>query len=167
MQVTTSKLMTLAALVVVAACVPRAAPPPVPPRQEPPPRPAPPLPPPPPPATDWREQALTPGTWTYAAGSARFGLPGAPPLVTMSCEVGAQRILLNRSGAGGSITVRTTSTARTLPASAGVATLAARDPLLDAIAFSRGRFAVEGAGATPLVLPAWAEPARVIEECRR
>ncbi len=41
-----------------------------------------------------------------------------------------------------------------------------RDPLLDAMAITRGRFAVEVEGETPLYLPAWAEVTRVIEDCR-
>ena len=41
-----------------------------------------------------------------------------------------------------------------------------RDPLLDAMAFSRGRFMVEMGGAQTLVLPAWSELGRVIEDCR-
>ncbi len=46
------------------------------------------------------------------------------------------------------------------------ASLPANDPLLDAIGFSRGRFVVEQAGTPPLVLPAWAEVERVVEDCR-
>jgi len=38
--------------------------------------------------------------------------------------------------------------------------------LLDAIAFSRGRFSVEAAGTARLVIPAWPEAARVVEACR-
>jgi hypothetical protein len=40
------------------------------------------------------------------------------------------------------------------------------DPLLDAMAFSRGRFMVEARGWMPLYLPAWPEVARVVEDCR-
>lgn len=47
-----------------------------------------------------------------------------------------------------------------------VATLRTTDPLLDAMAFSRGRFAVEVNGLPTLYLPAWAEIGRVIEDCR-
>jgi hypothetical protein len=43
--------------------------------------------------------------------------------------------------------------------------LQANDPLLDAIAFSRGRFMVTGGGAT-LAIPSWPEAARSIEDCR-
>jgi len=41
-----------------------------------------------------------------------------------------------------------------------------RDPLLDQIAFSRGRFTIEVAGQPPLYLPSWPEISRVIEDCR-
>ena len=47
-----------------------------------------------------------------------------------------------------------------------VARFALDDRLLDAMAFTRGRFTVEQPGATPLVLPPWAEVGRVIEDCR-
>jgi len=40
------------------------------------------------------------------------------------------------------------------------------DPLLDAIAFSRGRIAVGLPGTPAIVLPGWAKPARVAEDCR-
>ncbi|MFW2831304.1 hypothetical protein [Sphingomonas sp. ID0503] len=46
------------------------------------------------------------------------------------------------------------------------AALRASDPFLDKIAFSRGRFTVSLAGQPRLVIPAWAEPGRVIEDCR-
>jgi hypothetical protein len=76
--------------------------------------------------------------------------------------------------AGTSLTLRTSSTSRSLGAVAAgagqpgiVATVSADDPLLDALAFSRGRFAVETAGAPTLIVPAWPELARVVEDCRR
>lgn len=47
-----------------------------------------------------------------------------------------------------------------------VVALRARDPLLDAIVFSRGRFAFEAAGEPTLYLPSWPEIGRVIEDCR-
>jgi len=40
------------------------------------------------------------------------------------------------------------------------------DPLLDQIAFSRGRFLVQVEGGPSLVVPAWPEFARVVEDCR-
>jgi hypothetical protein len=47
-----------------------------------------------------------------------------------------------------------------------VGTIPARDPLLDAMAFSKGRFAVEVTGGAPLYVPAYPEVTRVIEDCR-
>ncbi|SDC10083.1 hypothetical protein SAMN05444678_101352 [Sphingomonas sp. YR710] len=47
------------------------------------------------------------------------------------------------------------------------ATFAANDPLLDRLAFSRGRFALAAPGLAQVVVPAWAEPARTIEDCRK
>lgn len=71
------------------------------------------------------------------------------------------------------MTVATTSVIQALsvdPAPGGqpqlIATLRAGDPLLDAMAFSRGRFAIEVNGLPTLYLPAWAEIGRVIEDCR-
>ena len=69
--------------------------------------------------------------------------------------------------------VRTESQTRSL-AAAGVnsvpptfeARLSANDRLLDAMALSKGRFAVEVPGTTTLYLPSWAEVTRVIEDCR-
>ena len=66
----------------------------------------------------------------------------------------------------------TSSTTRNLPARFEPATaqliaeLPRTDPLLDAIAFSRGRFAVSVSGTPALVLPAWPELTRVVEDCR-
>jgi hypothetical protein len=43
---------------------------------------------------------------------------------------------------------------------------AGSDRLLDAIAFSRGRFAVETTGLPTLYVPSWPEISRVVEDCR-
>ena len=72
------------------------------------------------------------------------------------------------------MTVLTTSQTRPLsaalvgngPLAHAAVTLTGRDGLLDAMAFSRGRFAVEVAGAPTLYVPAWPEVSRVIEDCR-
>lgn len=159
----------------LASCV---APPPPP---QPAPRPATPPPPPPRPAplaADWRDWPLTPGTWAYnrdARGSrALFGTGGADAALVLRCDRAERRMFLSRSGAATApLTVRTTSATRALavqhtggtPPYAAVA-LAPTDPLLDAMAFSRGKLVVEQAGAPPLVVPAWAEIGRVVEDCR-
>jgi hypothetical protein len=160
----------------VAGCVapPRAEPPP-----PPPPRPAPPPPrPAPPPPADWRDWPQTPGTWSYArdgrGSRAMFGTANADALVVLRCDRDERRIFLSRAGdSRAPLAVRTSSTTRsvTVAPTGGslpyvAAALAPNDPLLDAMAFSRGRFALDQAGTPPLALPAWAEVGRVIEDCR-
>ena len=127
---------------------------------------------------DWRDRPATPGLWTYAAderGSvAKFGQPGADAIAVLRCDVRQRRLFLSLAGTGAPpVTVRTSSMTRELLTGATggrppyhAALLPAADPLLDAIAFSRGRFALEESGAAPLALPAWAELGRVIEDCR-
>jgi hypothetical protein len=81
------------------------------------------------------------------------------------------RIAIVLNGAeGDAIVVRTSFGQRRLPALAdrnqAAATLPASDSLLDQMAFSRGRFLVSIEGGLSLVVPAWPELARVVEECR-
>jgi hypothetical protein len=71
------------------------------------------------------------------------------------------------------MTIRTETVTRTLDSAPTVArntlltaSVAPADPLLDAMALSKGRFAVEVEGLPPLILPSWAEVSRVIEDCR-
>lgn len=81
---------------------------------------------------------------------------------------------LIRSGVGVSGTVgmsiTTSAGTRALNASAtprgAVVTLQPRDTVLDAMAFSRGRFAVTMTGQPTLYVPSWTEISRVIEDCR-
>ncbi|HEX8382778.1 MAG TPA: hypothetical protein VF592_05315 [Sphingomonas sp.] len=156
----------------LAACVPASRPPEAPPAPPPPPRviaPAPVLPV-PAAGSDWRDWPLTPGEWRYrrdARGSeAMFGT-----LLTLRCDPAERRMVLSLNGAPAApVTMRASSTARVVPVQpagqAAVAAFAPTDPLLDALAFSRGRFVVEQAGRPPLVVPAHAEIGRVTEDCR-
>ncbi len=90
----------------------------------------------------------------------------------MRCDAAARSVVLARHGAASAtrMTIRTESQTRTLAVAAhsGAAEtrLAASDRLLDAMAFSKGRFAVEMQGAQTLYVPSWAEVTRVIEDCR-
>lgn len=129
---------------------------------------------------DWRDWPATRGDWVVrqdARGStALFGPSGADAEFTIRCDRGAGQVYLARRGAaagGVTMTIRTTSTARGLavrPTGATPAYLAAalgtRDGLLDAMGYSRGRFLVEVPSLPTLVLPAWAEVLRVVEDCR-
>ncbi|MEQ1543172.1 MAG: hypothetical protein ABL926_13075, partial [Novosphingobium sp.] len=131
-------------------------------------------------SADWRDAAQTPGTWTWRGDGgtsvAQFGEPGLPPLASVTCDRAAGQVLLARqSRASGTVPIQVTTTATSralvsepLRSSAGwlVVALRARDPLLDAIAFSRGRFAFEAAGEATLYLPSWPEIGRAIEDCR-
>ncbi|RHW18329.1 hypothetical protein D1610_07655 [Sphingomonas gilva] len=174
------RILVLAPLIALAACVRPSAPPPAPAPVRPAPAPTPAPPPTPAPlSSDWRDWPITPGTWSYRAdprGSvALFGEPGSEARLTLRCDRQAGRVYLSRAGDGpaSSMTVRTTSTTRALPVRPVqgatpyiAAELGPRDPLLDAMAFSRGRFIVETAGLPYLAVPAWAEVARVTEDCR-
>lgn len=189
-----SRALFLLPLVLAAGCSPERRPPPQPaprPQQQAPrpiPRPVPPPAPAPTPApSGWEDLPLTPGTWTYegagaSTSSASYGTPGAS-VFRIYCEGPTRQVFLQRYGAGAATTmqVRTSFGARSLPVSKGAglspgvsagagfatATLAARDPFLDNMIFSRGRISVQTPGTPMLVLPSWAEPARVVEDCRR
>lgn len=172
--------LLVGSLAAVAACVPKRETPPQPGPQPPVQRPAQQLPPPPPPAPeDWRDAPLTPGGWYYrgegATSQALFGPANSEAAFIVRCERASRQVVLSREGAttGNVMTVRTTSVARNLALSVQTEPLAyvsgavsANDRLLDAIAFSRGRFTVEVPGTPTLILPAWPEAARVVEDCR-
>jgi len=131
------------------------------------------------PSGEWIDWPIEPGTWVYRADArgsiALFGIAGADATLTLRCDKGRSRIFLSvaGTGAGGSILIRTSSTMKSLPASQASTTPAyyaaeimPRDPILDAMAFSRGRFAVEVSGLRSMAIPNWAELGRVIEDCR-
>ncbi len=97
------------------------------------------------------------------------------------CDRARAAVLMYRQGAGSSspgaevpVTIHTQTAVRPVggrPASLGgapavVVQFAAGDSLLDAMAFSRGRFAVQTAGLPTLYVPSWPEISRVIEDCR-
>lgn len=97
-------------------------------------------------------------------------------LLQLRCDRANGTIVLDRRGnASGTVPIRitTAATTRTLtgtgvggPSPAIRISLPARDPLLDAMAFSRGRFALDTAGLQTLYVPSWPEVSRVIEDCR-
>jgi hypothetical protein len=131
---------------------------------------------------EWRDWPLTPGDWVYRQDSrgslALFGPKGQDALFLIRCDTGAHRVFLSRSGAladgeTSRMTIRATTGTQSYKASgtggkpAYVASeVTARDPQLDAMSFSRGRFIVSVQGVRDLVVPAWPEFARVVEDCR-
>lgn len=133
-------------------------------------------------AANWEDWRATPGDWAYrkdARGSvALFGQPGANAQFVARCDQAAARVYLSRGGSvpvgqSGQMTIRTSSTVRTLSAGNSsesppyvAAELVASDKLLDAMVYSRGKFIVSVRGSDSIVVPTWAEFARVVEDCR-
>ena len=115
----------------------------------------------------------TSGDWSYAGGTATYGIVGNAPVFTFRCDRAAGNVILSRTGTATNIvpmrivTETATRLLNAVPTGANVTvSLSARDPLLDAMAFSKGRFAVEVPGLPTLYLPSWTEVSRVIEDCR-
>jgi hypothetical protein len=127
---------------------------------------------------DYATARVTPGTWTYQAvpggSTARFVDSTGTARFALECSKATRRVMISRASASAApgLFIWTTDLSRSLGARFDAAAsrvaleLAARDPLLDAMAFSRGRIAVVMTGAEPLVMPAWPEVARTIEDCR-
>jgi hypothetical protein len=133
-------------------------------------------------SVDYSIARVMPGLWTYQAvpgGSvARFIDSTGTARFSLECSKATRRVTIARTSAVAAPTMFlwASDASRTLamrfePNAMRVsADLAARDPLLDAIAFSRGRIAVTlggpGVSNGALVMPAWPEAARTIEDCR-
>lgn len=129
---------------------------------------------------DWRDWPLTPGDWRYArdarGSSASYGQAGLPAELVLRCDLQRRTVMLTRPAEGatatGRISIRTTSSETGHAAIAGedgkswTIELPAMDRTLDAMAFSRGRFMISAPGAARLIVPAWPELTRVVEDCR-
>lgn len=129
----------------------------------PPPAPAPALPNP----ADWDQQPIIEGAWDFdpLRRSARFVDVAGTERASLTCAVPGSSMRLSVADDGSPTMMLYTSAAtRTLSAQRGSALIDVGDAALDAIAFSRGRFAL---GASQLlVLPVQSEIGRVIEDCR-
>lgn len=117
---------------------------------------------------DWRTRPITAGAWTWRSAAdsseAVFSDSRGPQLV-IRCTRSTRRVSFSRTGATPTAPIRIATTSSERQLAPGNAVLA-NDPLLDAIAFSRGRLWVDVQGTVPLVLRSAAEPARSIEDCR-
>jgi hypothetical protein len=162
-------------MLALGACVPRSAPPAPTPAPVARPVPLPPPPPatPPPPAADWQTGALSPGDWSYRPSSSTPLAIFQSEAVSFSirCQQGRAIWLGITGGQGDALVIRTSYGARRLPAerihlNEMAAQLPVSDPLLEQMAFSRGRFLVMVEGGPSLVVPAWPEIGRVTEDCR-
>lgn len=118
------------------------------------------------------------GAWSYRVvpngTEAAFTDSASARRLVLRCDRAARTVSVSRTGvarAAPVLAIWTTMESRSvpsrfLPTGELVADLAAADPLLDAIAFSRGRFATGAAGAPLVAVPVWPEVSRVIEDCR-
>jgi hypothetical protein len=162
------------ALLALGACVPRAAPPsaPLPVVQVPAPRPLPPPQASSPPPSDWETGPASPGDWRYRTAMRNSSAIFRSETISfvIGCDGSATWLGVNGTHAD-ALVIRTSFGMRRLPAvREGLNNMAARlpasDPLLAQMAFSRGRFLVTVEGGPSLVVPAWPEFARVVEDCR-
>ena len=122
----------------------------------------------------------TPGVWAYdkepGESFALFGEAGMRERFLLRCGDGAVSLAVmtgetqeqSRSMRVTTETVTAALEAAPVPSQARIiaADLDPNDPLLDAMAITKGRFAVEVEGFEPFYLPAWTEVSRVIEDCR-
>ena len=134
----------------------------------------------------------TPGDWVYdqerGESLALYQSTAPRPVFTIRCSAGVVSLgrasSAGQSQTGGQTDQSQESSSRLLsistetvkasldtypvagPEAILVADLDANDPLLDAMAITKGRFAVEVEGEETLYLPAWVEVSRVIEDCR-
>ena len=172
-----TRYLTLFAVLGLAACV--APPPPIAPKTVSAPPMAAAAPPPPRLTGDWNDWPFTPGIWTYRRDGrtsvAQFGAPGRNATINFRCDAQNRRVTLSReaSAPGARMVIRTSSITKTMAATASDANaaylgadIATTDPILDAMAFSRGRVLVDMEGQQPVILPTWAEITRIVEDCR-
>jgi hypothetical protein len=114
--------------------------------------------------------------WTQTAdgSEATFTDASSRPQLTIHCTRLTRRVSIAKpaTAAAPFLGIWTSSQSRNLAASFNPATgrltadLPAFDSLLDAVATSRGRIGASVTGSAPIVVPPWAEIARVIEDCR-
>lgn len=131
--------------------------------------------------SNWMDAPRTPGDWSYSDSGAltyaAYGMDPRHPLFGMRCDKARHVVSLGRTTATTQalpMNVRTETVTRLFtatPMQAGDshivrAELPAADSFLDAMALSKGRFAVEVAGEPTLYVPSWPEVTRVIEDCR-
>ena len=118
------------------------------------------------------------GSWSYAPAAdgseAVFSNGTGTPQVWVHCTRATRRVTISRVAiaAAPTLNVWTSSQTKEMVASFNPATgrltsdFGNYDPLLDAIVSSRGRVGFSYGAQPALIVPAWAEIARVVEDCR-
>ena len=127
---------------------------------------------------DFSYSSVSPGSWSYraiAGGSeATFTDGTGTARMVILCSKVTRLVTMSRISAApaSSLSFWTSSLSRNLPSRFDqpsgrvIAQVGASDALLDAMAFSRGRFAVLMPGSPALVLQVGAEVDHVVEDCR-
>lgn len=132
------------------------------------------------PTGNWADWPIAPGTWAYRQddrGSlALFGPANKDATFIIRCDRQRKTLFLSRAGMvgnGAKMTLRASTGLQSYTASnnGDVPPYAAimvqpGDKMMDNIAFSRGRFAVETTGLPSIAIPSWPEFTRVVEDCR-
>ncbi len=128
--------------------------------------------------TDYADSPLLPGSWSYltvpGGSNARFTDPTGTIRISVGCNKTSRGVTIARTSTApaASLSIWTSTSSRSQPAmfeqsaQRVIATFNAQDTMLDAIVFSRGRFAVSMPGAPAFVIPTGPEPARIVEDCR-
>lgn len=132
------------------------------------------------PTGDWIDWPISAGDWVYRQddrGSiALFGPTGQDAILTLRCMKNDRQLFLSRAGSatnGATMTIRTSHMLKSYdasptggsPAFTAIA-INSNDGILDAIAHTRGRFAVEVTGMKSIAVPSWSEIVRVTQDCR-
>ena len=129
-------------------------------------------------AQDLSTAMPTAGNWTYApaveSSEAIFSDTSGTPQLWVRCTRATRRVTISKAAtvSAPSINVWTSSQAKSVAATFTATTgrltidLGNYDPLLDAIVSSRGRVGFSVGSQPPLIVPPWAEIARVVEDCR-
>ncbi|WP_159870227.1 hypothetical protein [Novosphingobium sp. 9U] len=124
----------------------------------------------------WADFPATPGDWHWSNEGGRSTARFANGRVVLRCDPVQRTVRIERNESGVAsrapatlriVTQTQTRAFNAVPqAGAYAVDVPARDPLLDAMAFSKGRFAIETTGLQTLYVPSWTEVSRVIEDCR-
>ncbi len=132
------------------------------------------------PQGEWIDWPIAPGGWVYRKderGSlALFGQSDRDAIFIIRCDQSRRQLFLSRSGSVGdkaTMVLRASAGLQSYPAGNSGGTphyvaisISPRDMMMDRIAYSRGRFAVETSGLESLAIPVWPEFSRVVEDCR-
>ena len=128
---------------------------------------------------DYSNSPLLPGSWSYltvpgGGSNARFTDSTGTIRISIGCNRTSRGVTIARTSTApaASLSIWTSTSSRNQPAlfeqaaQRVIATFNAQDTMLDAIVFSRGRFAVSMPGAPAFVIPTGPEAARIVEDCR-